>query len=98
VLKAKAPRRATGASSHAPGDSPEFQSAATILEDSGPSQADIARALADRKKASGVGLVGANRGAKPGSTGTSGGNTRIVIILAAVAVVVGGVLAFVLAQ
>jgi len=92
VLKAKPPRRA---STHAPGDSPDFQSAATILEDAGPSQADVARALADRKK-SGVDLV--DTGARGGKSGAAkpGGNTKLIVILAAVAVAVGGVLAFVL--
>jgi len=94
VLKAKPPRRA---STHAPGDSPDFQSAATILEDAGPSQADVARALAERKQSGATGDASA-RGAKPRAGKSGGGNTKVIVILAAVAVVVGGVLAFVLTQ
>ncbi len=92
VLRAKPPRRATGF-----GGEQDFQSAATILEDSGPSQADVARALAERKRDPGLDLV--DTGKKQAPTKPSGGsNTKLILILAAVAVAVGGVLAVVLTQ
>ncbi len=93
VLRAKPPRRATGFG----GGEQDFQSAATILEDSGPSQADVARALAARKRDPGLDLVDTSKKSPPAKA-AGGSNTKLILILAAVAVAVGGVLAVVLTQ
>jgi len=91
VLKAKPPRRAQG------GGEPDFASAATILEDGGPSQAELMRALVEaKKKKSDSDAASADAGRDASSQ--KGGNTKLIIVLAAVAVAVGGVLAFVLTQ
>ncbi len=92
VLRAKPPRRATR---HAQPE-PDFADAATILEDQGPSQEEVVRALAERKRKA---AQSANSAAAPRARAASqGGNTKLILILAGLAVVVGGVLAFVLTQ
>jgi serine/threonine protein kinase len=79
----------TGRPSRSSNPQPEdFSDAATILEDGGPTQAQVARALAERKK-----VVDEAQ-----SASSKGGSGRLILILAAVAVVVGGVLAIVLSQ
>ncbi|MBL8788386.1 MAG: serine/threonine protein kinase [Deltaproteobacteria bacterium] len=95
VLKAKPPRRA-----QKPAE-PEFAAAATILEDSGLSQAELMKALQEsqRKKAGGEAAV-AGPGKKPATHEDGGGksNAKLLILLAVVALAVGGVLAFVLTR
>lgn len=92
VLKATPPRRAQG------GKEPDFASAATILEDGGPTQADLARALADARKKKADAEAAATVDPGRAEPAKKGGNTKLIIVLAAVAVAVGGVLAFVLTQ
>lgn len=90
VLKAKPPRRAQ---TQAPGDSPDFASAATILEDQSPTQEELAKALAARRAQLASGQQ-AGGGQAPDKA--KGGN-KTVLIVAGLAVVVGGVIAIVLA-
>jgi len=98
VLRAKAPRRATRGQGS--GDHPGFASAETILEEDGPTQAELAQALAESRRANAAGgsnaLADGSAEALGSDTGR-GGNTKLIVALAAVALVIGGVLAYLLA-
>jgi serine/threonine protein kinase len=94
VLRAKPPRRAQKLVE------PELASAPTILEDSGLSQAELMKALEDsqRKKAAGEGGAGQGKKAGGGRDEGAQSNTKLLVLLALVALGVGGVLAFVLTR
>jgi len=92
VLRAQPPRRAQSRAPEA-----DLASAATILEDGGLNQADLARAIADsqRKRANqGPDLdFGGGKGSKGQGTKGQGGNGKLIAILVIAAIAAGGAVA-----
>ncbi|MCC6623626.1 MAG: protein kinase, partial [Deltaproteobacteria bacterium] len=108
VLKAQAPPRARGRTQDRMPQQPEpgsvdFANSATILEDGGPSQAEVMRALAEAAKKRGVpppgqGDGGRGRGTEAVAQAPDGKKSSMMLwIIVGVVVVAGGTVAAILA-